>query len=283
MTNASALEASSRAMVEELRANFDTGFTRSYEWRMEQMKGIHMMLQKHYGDIVRALGEDLHKPELESDLCEIAPTTHEVVNTMKHLKEWMRPEAVPTSALLLPAHSEIRREPYGVALLIAPFNYPFQLALVPLLNALAAGNCAVLKPSELTPATSALLARLIPAYVDRRAVRVVEGAIPETTALLAQRWDFIFFTGSEVVGRIVHAAASKHLTPCVLELGGKSPVVVDKSVADIDLAARRIVWGKLTNAGQVGLLCPSAFIGLCHRPSSGRVGSHASKHARPTL
>ena len=171
-------------------------------------------------------------------------------------------------------------------LVIAPFNYPFQLAIVPVLNALAAGNCVLLKPSELTPHVSALLARLLPAYLDRRAARVVEGAIAETTALLNQRWDLVFFTGSETVGKIVHQvthpptrpspflhvqqlipithlqACAKHLTPCILELGGKSPVVVDKSVRDIQLAARRVVWGKFVNVGQT---CIAPDYVLCHQ------------------
>jgi aldehyde dehydrogenase (NAD+) len=148
-----------------------------------------------------------------------------------------------------PARARIVREPLGVVLVIAPWNYPVQLALVPLIGALAGGNCVVLKPSEVAPATSAVLARLIPRYLDPECVAVVEGGVPETTALLAERFDHVFYTGNGTVGRIVMEAAAKHLTPVTLELGGKSPCLVDSEV-DLDVAARRIVWGKFFNAGQ---------------------------------
>ena len=161
----------------------------------------------------------------------------------------MKPTKVRLPATVAPAKGWIVPEPLGVALVIAPWNYPIQLLIEPLGAALAAGNCVLAKPSELAPACSAALARLLPRYVDPDAVVVVEGGVDETTALLAERWDHIFFTGSTAVGRVVAEAAAKHLTPTVLELGGKSPTYVHRS-ADLDVAARRIAWGKFLNAGQ---------------------------------
>jgi aldehyde dehydrogenase (NAD+) len=149
----------------------------------------------------------------------------------------------------MPGRSYVYREPLGVVAIIAPWNYPFQTAVLPLVGALAAGNCVVVKPSEIAPHTSALIAKWLPRYLDPRAVRVFEGGVPETTALLREKWDHIFYTGNGTVGRIVMEAASKHLTPVTLELGGKSPAIVDET-ADLDTAARRIVYGKFFNAGQ---------------------------------
>ncbi|CAI7897707.1 unnamed protein product, partial [Closterium sp. NIES-53] len=172
---------------------------------------------------------------------------------LKHFKKWLQPYKVGTPLLLRPGRSEVLYEPLGVVLIISPWNFPFLLSLEPLLGALAAGNVAVLKPSELSPACSHLLSRLLPLYLDSHAVQVVEGG-PETgKALLGQRWDKIFFTGGTPLGRIVMEAASKHLTPVTLELGGKNPLFIDES-ADLEVSARRIVSGKCTNAGQVCLL-----------------------------
>lgn len=161
----------------------------------------------------------------------------------------MAPERVATPLALVPAESFIVKEPYGVVLIIGPFNYPIQLTVNPLAAALAAGNVAVIKPSELTPASSSLIARLLPTYLDPQALSIIQGAIPETTALLKQHFDYIFFTGSEGVGKVILRAAAEFLTPCTLELGGKSPVIVAED-ADLQLAARRILWGKCANAGQ---------------------------------
>jgi aldehyde dehydrogenase (NAD+) len=178
---------------------------------------------------------------------------------MLSLSSWMQPEYVESPLTLAPASSYIHREPYGVVLLIAPFNYPVQLVVQPLLSILAAGNCCVVKPSEMTPATSAALADLLPRYLDPQAVCCVQGAVAESTALLKLSWDFIFFTGSEAVGRIVARAAAEHLTPVMLELGGKSPVIVDET-ADIPLAARRVAWGKTYNLGQSCIAPDFAFV-----------------------
>lgn len=162
----------------------------------------------------------------------------------------MKPERVRAPLLLWPSAARIYREPYGVVLIVSPWNYPLQLALAPLVGALAAGNCAVIKPSELAPATSRFLAATLLRYLDPECVQVIEGGPSEAAALLAERWDYIFYTGNPRVGRIVMEAAAKHLTPVTLELGGKSPCIVDRS-ANLRVAARRIVWGKLMNAGQV--------------------------------
>jgi aldehyde dehydrogenase (NAD+) len=186
---------------------------------------------------------------MEAYAADIGHAKIELRHLQSHLKGWMRPRKVSLPITVAPAKGWIQNEPLGVCLVIAPWNYPVQLLLEPLAAALAAGNCVVAKPSELAPACSAALARLLPQYLDTDAVAVVEGGVPETTALLDQRWDHIFFTGSTAVGKVVAAAAAKHLTPTVLELGGKSPAYVHAS-ADLDVAARRITWGKLLNVGQ---------------------------------
>jgi aldehyde dehydrogenase (NAD+) len=237
------------AVVRALRATFDAGRTRSLEWRQRQLDGLERLVTVHEREIFDALRTDLGKPELEAFTTEVGYLTAEIALTRRKLRAWMRPERVTTPLPIQPGTSRIHREPLGVVLIIGPWNYPFQLVMAPLVGALAAGNCAVVKPSEVASATSALIARLVPEYLDRDAVAVVEGAVPETTALLAERFDHIFYTGNGAVGRIVMAAAAKHLTPVTLELGGKSPCIVDRDV-DLVVAARRIVWGKFSNAGQ---------------------------------
>jgi aldehyde dehydrogenase (NAD+) len=237
------------ALVAGLRATFETGRTRPEAWRREQLGGILRMLDERQADIVAALHDDLGKPELEAWGAEVAFTRSETELCVSKLASWMKPERVRTPLLAQPGRSRIVREPLGVVLIIGPWNYPFQLVMGPLAGALAAGNCAVVKPSEVSASTSALLARFLPEYVDPACVRVVEGGVPETTALLATRFDHVFYTGNGTVGRIVMQAAAKHLTPVTLELGGKSPCIVDRDV-DLEVAARRIAWGKFYNAGQ---------------------------------
>lgn len=200
-------------------------------------------------DIVQALHADLGKPEMEAFSAEIGLPLAEIRLTRKKLKSWMKPERVRTSLVAMPGRSYVYREPLGVTLILGAWNYPFQLMVLPLIGTLAAGNCAMLKPSEVSSNVSSLIARWLPKYLDPGAVKVMEGGIPETTALLRERWDHIFYTGNATVGRIVMAAAAKHLTPVTLELGGKSPCIVDES-ADLNTAAKRIVYGKFFNAGQ---------------------------------
>jgi len=207
------------------------------------------MLVDRAGELRQAVSADLGKNATEAQLTEIGMVIREIDHTTAHLRRWLRAERVPVPAVLAPARARMVREPLGVVLVIGPWNYPIQLVLAPLVGALAAGNAVVLKPSELAPATSAALARLVPEYLDRRAVSVVEGGADVATDLLAERFDHIFYTGNATVGRIVAHAAAENLTPVTLELGGKSPAYLDESV-DLADAARRIVWAAFMNAGQ---------------------------------
>lgn len=235
--------------VDELRSAFERGVTKPLAWRLGQLRALRRMLTERSAEFEDALLADLAKSPTESQIAELGFVVGEIDHTLKHLRRWLRPRRVSVPGALLPARASTMLEPVGVVLVIAPWNYPVQLLLAPLVGALAAGNTVVLKPSELAPATSAAMARLIPLYLDPRAVAVVEGGVEDTTDLLAQRWDHIFYTGNGRVGRIVAAAAVENLTPVTLELGGKSPVYVDATV-DIAAAARRIAWGKFMNAGQ---------------------------------
>lgn len=231
-----------------LRATFREGRTRPLAWRLQHLQKLRALLKEREAEALAALRADLGKPALEAYASELGFLVAELDHTIKHLPSWVKPEKVSTPLANQPASSVVMREPLGVVLIIAPWNYPLQLALGPLMAAIAAGNCAVVKPSEVSSHTSALLARWLTDFAPG-AVAVVEGGVPETTALLEQRFDHVFFTGSTQVGKVVMQAAAKHLTPVTLELGGKSPCIVDKDV-DLDVAARRILWGKFWNAGQ---------------------------------
>ena len=237
------------ADVAALRDSFEAGTTRPLEARLAQLDALARGLRAERPRLLKALEQDLGKSRTESLLTELGVVGQEIAHMRRNLRSWLRPRSFGPGMLLAPASGQIRREPLGTTLIISPWNYPVNLALAPLIGAIAGGNTALLKPSEVAPATSAALAHLVRAHLDPAWVRVVEGAVPETTLLLEQRFDLIFYTGNGAVGRIVARAAAEHLTPTVLELGGKSPVFVD---ADTDLAttARRIVWGKFTNAGQ---------------------------------
>ena len=232
-----------------LRAHFQSGATRSLEWRMARLAALAEMIRKHRDNFEQALQEDLGKCPTEAWITEVGFSLNEVKHAQKNLSRWLKPEKVSTPWVNLPGSSRVQREPFGVTLIIAPWNYPFQLSLAPLVGALAAGNTAMLKPSELAPHTSAELARRIPEFLDAEAVTVVEGGVDVTQELLAERFDMIFFTGSTRIGKIVMQAAAQHLTPVVLELGGANPCIVEPDV-DIQVAARRIAWGKFLNAGQ---------------------------------
>jgi len=237
------------ALVARLRASFGSGRTRSLDYRLRQLEGIGRFLREREAEIESALYHDMGRPSFEAYPSEIAFIAAEIALTRKKLRSWTKAERVSTSLVGQPGKSRIYREPLGVVLIIGPWNYPLQLLLVPLVGAIAAGNCAIVKPSEVAPASSALVASRLPEYVDRECVQVVEGGVPETTELLAEQFDHIFYTGNGTVGRIVMEAAAKHLTPVTLELGGKSPCLVDRHT-DLDVAARRILWGKFYNAGQ---------------------------------
>ncbi|MBV2156674.1 aldehyde dehydrogenase family protein [Kitasatospora sp. SUK 42] len=244
-----ALATDPATVVARLRAHFGSGRTKPLAWRLAQLAALRTMLTEQSEALVDALHADLGKGRQEAYRTEVGFALNELDHTVAHLGEWLRPRPAAVPEALQPAEAKVVRDPLGVVLVIAPWNYPLQLAITPLIGALAAGNAAVVKPSELAPATSAAMARLLPRYLDRQAVAVVEGAVPETTALLDQRFDSIFYTGNGAVGRIVMAAAAKHLTPVTLELGGKSPVVVEPGV-DLAVAAQRIARGKFMNAGQ---------------------------------
>ncbi|WP_030602806.1 aldehyde dehydrogenase family protein [Streptomyces achromogenes] len=237
-------------VVARLRATFATGRTKSVDWRTDQLLRMRALLTERGADLAAALRADLGKSDTEAYRTEIDFTVREIDHTLEHLADWLRPEPAPVPPHLgADATAWTQYDPLGVVLVIAPWNYPAQLLLAPMVGALASGNAVVAKPSELAPATSAALAGLIPAYLDRDAVAVVEGGVPETTALLAERFDHIFYTGNGTVGRIVMRAAAEHLTPVTLELGGKSPVFVDRST-DPEAVADRLARGKFLNAGQ---------------------------------
>lgn len=237
------------ATVERSKAAFAAGRSIPLAWRLAQLESIERMLIAHEKDFCEALAKDLSKSATESWLTEVSFVINESRFVRKNLRKWMRDQRVHTPLFALPGRSWVRSEPLGTLLIIAPWNYPLQLCLAPLVTALAAGNCAVIKPSELAPETSKVLARLLPRFVDSECVQVIEGGVETATVLLDLPWDHIIFTGGEKVAKIVLTAAARHLTPVTLELGGKSACIVLPD-ADLDIAARRIVWGRFTNAGQ---------------------------------
>ena len=235
--------------VETLRSTYRSGVTRPLAWRRRQLEQMARMLEENESALLDALKVDLGKPAVEGFITDIAFVLSEIESVLKHLARWNRPKRVSSPLVTLPARSKLLPEPLGVVLVIAPWNYPVQLLLAPVVGAIAAGNAVVMKPSEISAATSALLGHLVPKYLDPSAIALIEGGVPRTTELLAERFDHIFYTGNGAVGRVVMAAAAKHLTPVTLELGGKSPVIVDRS-ANLKVAARRVAWGKWLNAGQ---------------------------------
>lgn len=237
------------AVVERMRRGFASGRTRSVDWRLEQLRNLVKLLDKEEAAIAAALAQDLGRSREETWFADIASTRGEAVFAIKHLRGWMKKQRQPLSYVQYPGSAWVQYEPLGVVLIIGPWNYPVVLTLGPLVAALAAGNCAVLKPSELAPATSALLAELIPKYFDGNAIAVVEGDAAVTQALLAEGFDHAVFTGGTEVGKKIMAAAAPTLTPVTLELGGKSPVIVAAD-ADLDVVARRLAWVKFMNSGQ---------------------------------
>jgi aldehyde dehydrogenase (NAD+) len=238
-----------KTLLQRQRDYFASGVTRPANFRKQQLQRLAAALASRSEDIQIALKADLRKPALEAYASEIGFVLAEIRHTLRQIDRWMRPQRIGISALQFPGGAFRLPEPRGVALIIGPWNYPVQLVLAPLIGAIAAGCCAVLKPSELTPQTSALLAELIHNTFPEDYICVVEGAVEASQALLAEPFDHIFFTGGTAVGRIVMAAAAQHLTSITLELGGKSPCIVAAD-ADLDVTARRIIWGKFLNAGQ---------------------------------
>jgi acyl-CoA reductase-like NAD-dependent aldehyde dehydrogenase len=236
-------------LIADHRAYFLGGATRPLEWRERQLIALRSMIKDHAEDFYAALWTDLRRNRIEADLIDVKYMTSEIDHVLTHLRRWMKPVPICTPLQLAPSHGEVRFDPLGVGLIIGTWNYPLMLTLSPLVAAISAGNAAVIKPSEVSAATAEVIARFLPRYLDCEAFSVVLGAIPETTALLAQQWDHIFFTGGPAVARIVMAAAAKNLTPVVLELGGKNPTIVH-TTANLRIAARRIAFGRWFNAGQ---------------------------------
>jgi len=249
MTQTTAISLDAQSVVGRLRATFRTGRTRPTSWRREQLLALRDLINEQAETFVEALHADLGKSVTESRGAEIGFVTAEIDHTLANLDAWLAPEPVGLPDRLQPGEGRVVREPLGVVLVIGPWNYPLHLALAPLVGAIAAGNCAVVKPSELAPAVSAAIAEQLPRYLDTEAFTVVEGAVPETTELLEQQFDLVFYTGNGIVGRIVMAAAAKHLTPVVLELGGKSPTIIDPGT-DLARTAKVIAYGRFSNAGQ---------------------------------
>jgi aldehyde dehydrogenase (NAD+) len=222
---------------------------RTAKQRIRQLRMLEKELMNRRDELKEAVYNDFRKPPEEVDLTELYPVLLEIRHTVKYLKEWMAPQRVPAPLPLITTNSHIQYEPKGTVLIIAPWNYPFNLTFGPLISALAAGNTVILKPSELSPHTTAFMKSLVEDFFDPNEVRLLEGAVEETQALLDLPFDHIFFTGSPRVGKIVMKAAAEHLTSVTLELGGKSPAVVD-STARIKDTADKIIYGKCTNAGQ---------------------------------
>ncbi|WP_286235503.1 aldehyde dehydrogenase family protein [Thalassotalea sediminis] len=238
-----------KQQVENHKAYFNTLVTRDINWRKAQLRQIKKLVQENEQEFIAALNKDLGKPKVESWITEISYVAGDVDHVLKRLNKWANSRRVSTPIVAQPGRSYIQPEPLGTVLIIGAWNYPVQLVLAPLVAAVSAGNCAIIKPSELAPATSSLLATLIPQYLDNQAFSVIEGGVEETTELLTHPFDHIMYTGNGQVARIIMAAAAKHLTPVTLELGGKSPVYIDSS-ADITITAQRLAWGKWMNAGQ---------------------------------
>lgn len=224
-------------------------FKTDIDYRKQSLRKLLTVVESNEKKIIQALYDDFKKPAFESILSETGFVLSELQHTLKNMERWAKPKKVLPSLLNFPSSDTIYKEPYGKVLIIAPWNYPFQLALCPLMAAVAAGNQVVVKPSELTPQTSKIIAQIIAETFHQEHVTCVEGGADKATELLAQPWDYLFFTGSVAVGKIVAKAAAEHLTPVTLELGGKNPCIIDPS-ANLPLAAKRIVWGKFFNAGQ---------------------------------
>jgi aldehyde dehydrogenase (NAD+) len=238
-----------RDIIEKQRMFVKKGLAKDYSYRIKSLKVLKKTIEKYEQEIYIALKKDLGKSSEESYITEYKMVINEIDFLIKNLKELMKPQKVNTPLITFRSKGEIYYEPYGHVLIISPWNYPFQLALLPLAGAIAAGNTILIKPSEFSENTSELLESIINDAFSQEYVALDQGAVPETSFILEMKFDYIFFTGSTQVGKIVMKAAAEHLTPLTLELGGKSPAIVCKD-SDLEVSARRIVWGKFTNAGQ---------------------------------
>lgn len=249
------------ALRERQQRFFDGGATLSAEFRLERLKRLDDVLRRHESRMLDALYSDLHKPEVEGYGTEVGFTYSELRHTIKNLRKWMKPQRNLSPMVTQPSSSWTHSQPLGLTLIISPWNYPIQLALGPMIGAIAAGNVAVVKPSEMAPASSEVVTSIVAEAFGEEHVAILEGGVELSTALLERRWDHVFFTGSTQVGRIVAKAAAEHLSRVTLELGGKSPTIVTPS-ADLRVAARRIAWGKFVNTGQT---CVAPDYVLVHR------------------
>ncbi|MCQ0111014.1 aldehyde dehydrogenase [Zhouia sp. CL16] len=236
-------------LLKQQDAFFNAQKTKDVSYRKEMLVALRNEIEINEEAICDAIYDDFKKPQFESMATETQLVLAELNLMIKRIRQWASPTRVSTNLLNFPSSDRIYKEPFGKVLIVAPWNYPFQLAIAPLIGAVAAGNTAVIKPSELTPNTSAIIAKIIKAVFPVEYVSVVEGGVEVSQKLLSFKWDYIFFTGSTAVGKIVYKSAAEHLTPVTLELGGKNPCIVDET-AKINLAAKRIVWGKFINAGQ---------------------------------
>ncbi|MFA5045771.1 MAG: aldehyde dehydrogenase [Paludibacter sp.] len=246
-------------LIQVHRSYFNTQQTKDINFRIEYLKRFKSAVRKFETQIADALWLDLHKSEEEAYLTETSIVLQEIDNHIRHLKRWAKSKRVPSPIQLLPSSSKIIYEPLGVSLIIAPWNYPFQLLMNPLVGVISSGCCAVLKPSPYTPHIAAVMETLVHETFEEKYISVVQGGRDVNTLLLEQRFDLIFFTGSPALGKIVMTAAARHLTPVVLELGGKSPCIVDAG-ANLDRAAKRIAWGKTINAGQTCIAPDYLFV-----------------------
>ena len=236
-------------ILENQKKFFESGKSRDINFIQRKLKQLKNSILKNEEVIYSALYKDLKKSKFEAYISEIGILLSEIDLVIKNIHKWSKPKKIRSSMLNFPSNDFIISEPYGCTLVIAPWNYPFQLAVSPIVSAIASGNTVVLKPSEITKHTGKIIKKLLSDIFEENHLKVILGGIPETTQLLNLRWDYIFFTGSVEVGKIIAKAASKHLTPCTLELGGKNPCIVD-STANLKLSAKRLVWGKFLNAGQ---------------------------------
>lgn len=239
----------SQIIAENLRKGFYGGLNKSYKQRIDHLNQLEKAVRQNEKHIIEAIYGDFKKPEFESLLTELLPFYLEIKHFKKKLKSYMREHSTDTPITLFPASGTIHYESKGVVLIIGAWNYPVNLTLIPLIGAIAAGNTVLLKPSEISSHTSAMLARILNQTFDERVLKVVEGGAEETTEILRWKYDHIFYTGSTNVGKIIYESAAKHLTPVTLELGGKSPAIVDENT-NLDKAVKRILWGKFVNAGQ---------------------------------
>lgn len=256
------------AVVQSVRKSFATKRTLDISWRKQQLKNLVKLVDENEAALVDALKKDLRKNSQETSIFELGLVRNSVAHTLLNIDEWAKPQKqtppIQMRALYTPI---IQKQPYGTVLIIGAWNYPYQLTLVPLIGAIAAGNNAVIKPSELAMHSAELLEKLFPKYLDPAFFKIVNGGIPETTDLLNQKFDYIFYTGNTAVGKIIMSAAAKNLTPVTLECGGKSPVFVDAS-ADMEVTAKRLCWGRFANVGQT---CVAPDYVLCTKETQERL------------